>query len=163
MSDTLISEARTPSDFAEARRLFEEYAAALGVDLCFQNFAQELEALSETYGAPHGCVLIARRNGAALGCVAFRAFMEEACEMKRLYVQPRARGAKLGRELTTRLIQSARAAGYRRVVLHTLESMAAARALYLSLGFRERSAYDENPIPGAIYMELDLAEQEAAS
>lgn len=69
-----ISEATTDSEFGEARTLFEEYAAALGVDLCFQNFANELENLRNIYSAPNGCLLIARRNDEIIGCVGFRPF-----------------------------------------------------------------------------------------
>lgn len=54
------------------------------------------------------------------------------------------------------MIDAARAIGYRRLVLDTLEPMTAARELYRSFGFRGIAAYYANPIPGAIYMELAL-------
>jgi hypothetical protein len=55
-----IVDARTQADFAEARSLFEEYAAAVDLEVCFQNFSTELDGLRDMYGPPGGFLLIAR-------------------------------------------------------------------------------------------------------
>src|SRR5437870_5536364 len=109
---TRISEATNAADFTTVRELFEEYAVALGVDLSFQNFADELGRMREMYGPPRGCLLVARCGQSAVGCVAFRSFGADVCEMKRLYVRPAARGRNVGRELTIAIIDKAHAAGY---------------------------------------------------
>jgi len=151
-----IFEARTDAAFGEARTLFEEYAAEVGVDLCFQNFGHELVHLSGIYGPPRGCLLLARQSGALLGCVGVRPFENDACEMKRLYVRPSARGHKLGRRLAIRAIEQARILGYQRMVLDTLVTMRPAQALYRSLGFGDITPYYQNPLQAVTYMELNL-------
>lgn len=148
--------AQSPDDYARARLLFVEYANRLGIDLGFQDFAFELDHLAEMYGAPAGCVVLARSGGAVVGCVGVRRVSAELCEMKRLYAREEARGRGVGRRLAMASIAAARERGYRRMVLDTLGSMIAARTLYASLGFRETAPYYANPLPDVVYMELEL-------
>jgi hypothetical protein len=79
LTQTIITIARTPTEFREARKLFEEYEEEIGLDLCFQNFAEELEALVQMYAPPAGCLLLARQSELIAGCVGLRRFQEEVC------------------------------------------------------------------------------------
>jgi ribosomal protein S18 acetylase RimI-like enzyme len=155
-TEPLIAQAADAADFVAGRVLFEEYAAQLRIDLCFQGFAAELADLAGIYSPPNACLLLARSGGVPVGCGAIRRFSADACEMKRLYVRSSARGASLGRRLAEALAARARELGYARMLLDTLEEMTAARTLYRSLGFREIAPYYRNPSPGIVYMELDL-------
>ena len=157
-SKVSIETYRQPVDIPEVKRLFAEYAAALGIDLSFQDFAAELNSLPGKYASPEGQILIARDEaGVAVGCVAMRPLAEPgACEMKRLYVHPEARGCNLGRRLAEAIIECAKNAGYGTMRLDTLNSMNAARALYASLGFQLTDAYYDSPIAGTLYLALKL-------
>jgi putative acetyltransferase len=151
-----IVDGHTADRLPAVRRLFEEYAAALDVDLGFQDFDRELAELPGEYAPPSGRLLIAVADEPA-GCVGLRRFSASVCEMKRLYVREAYRGTGLGRRLAEAIVAAGRDAAYERMRLDTLPSMAEARALYRSLGFVEIHAYRANPVHGTSYMELTLA------
>lgn len=151
---------RSAEDLDALRTIFKEYAQGLGVDLCFQQFDQELASLPGDYAPPRGALLMALVDGAVAGCCALRPLdssdYPNAAEMKRLYVRNAFRGFGLGRQLAEAALDAARQAGYASVLLDTLDDMEAARALYEDLGFEAIPPYYHNPIPGAHYLKVDL-------
>jgi GNAT superfamily N-acetyltransferase len=147
-----IRPARIPDDLPQVRQLFRAYAEGLGFDLAFQDFEAEVAALPGKYAEPAGRLLLAWRGDQAIGCVALRPVDATTAEMKRLYVLPGERGGQLGRRLAERICDEARAAGYARICLDTIPSMAAAVALYRSLGFEPTAPYVYNPMPEALFL-----------
>lgn len=140
--------------------LFLEYARSLSIDLCFQNFEEELAQLPGEYAAPRGALCTVYVDTELAGCCAMRpldaADYPNACEMKRLYVRPSFRRMRLGRMLAEATLDAARVAGYDCILLDTLDDMESARALYEELGFEEIPPYYYNPIAGAHYLKAQL-------
>ncbi|MGI4814835.1 MAG: GNAT family N-acetyltransferase [Janthinobacterium lividum] len=159
MSDSPIHivTALFPEHLEAVREIFVEYGESLGIDLGFQNFDAELATLPGKYAAPEGHILLAMRDGQAVGCVALRPLAGTTCEMKRLYVRPAGRGQQLGKTLAQTICRVAQEAGYSRIVLDTLASMHAALHVYKTLGFEVIEPYVFNPLPDATFLGRDLS------
>ena len=141
--------ANTPEQIRQVRQLFEEYAASLSFDLCFQNFQQELDGLPGDYTPPDGGLWLAITDrGEAAGCVALCRLKQNIGEMKRLYVRPEHRGTGLGKRLAQKVLEEAAGMGYERIRLDTTPEMGGAIRLYESLGFKRIAPYRPNPIRG---------------
>lgn len=103
------------------------------------------------------CVLVAvGPDDALLGGVTYVAgpddpyaelLVEGDAAFRMLAVDPAAQGRGAGRALVLACIERARAAGRRRVVLHTTPAMARARRLYEGLGFHREPGLDWQPVP----------------
>ena len=152
-----LIQAETSEQIEQARTLFREYEAWLGLDLCFQNFEKELAELPGQYAPPEGRLLLAYEDGGLAGCVALRRLSDEICEMKRLFLRQGFHGRGLGRELVHSILAEARSIGYRRMRLDTLpDHMGKAIELYRALGFKDIEPYYNNPVAGALFMEIEL-------
>ena len=155
-----ITTPRQPEELDALRAILRDYAAALGVDLCFQGFDVELANLPGAYIAPRGALLTAIFNGTLAGCCALRPLNNvdypNACEMKRLFVRPKFRGLGIGRLLAEAILDAARQVGYTNLLLDTLSDMETARALYHDLGFEDVPPYYHNPISGSHYLKVKL-------
>jgi GNAT superfamily N-acetyltransferase len=152
---TIVS-ATTPERIEHVRTLLREYERSLGVDLAFQGFAHEVAGLPGVYAPPRGRLLLAMEGDVPAGCVALRPITDDVCEMKRLYLRPSLRGKGAGRTLAGRIMDEARAIGYRTMRLDSLPAMKEAIALYEALGFRAIAPYYTSPVAGTVYLERTL-------
>jgi len=147
-------QATTPEQIVAIRTLFQEYAAWIRINLCFQGFADELASLPGLYAPPRGRLLLASSGEEPAGCVALRPAGAAVCEMKRLFVRPAHQGHGLGRRLAEQVINEAKCIGYLTMILDTLPIMHRAIRLYEALGFRRRSVYYDTPLHETVFMEL---------
>lgn len=140
----------------EIKQLFREYANSLEIDLCFQDFEQELQSLPGKYSEPDGRIYIALFEDKVAGCIALRRFDQNSAELKRLFIRNGFRGLGISKRLIQRVIQDALDVGYQSILLDTLDTMKPAISLYTAFGFKEIESYYDNPIEGAKYYKLDL-------
>ena len=97
-------------------------------------------------------------RAAAAGCVALRKLEPGVAEVKRMYVAADYRRLGVARLLLQRIISDAAVLGYSKLRLDTLTRLTAANGLYSRFGFYPISAYCYNPMPDALYFELDLTQ-----
>lgn len=143
----------------------QHYGLAFDVEAMI---ASDLEDRTKFF-PPHGRLYVMHYDGAYAGVGALKRLAPGVAELQRMYVQPRARGIGAGRRLLERLLDDARAIGYKTVRLESLKALAAAHALYRSAGFVDVPAYAENSMEdfqapdtmdryrsSAVFMELSL-------
>ena len=148
---------------AEVLSLFTEYTHMLvshdpsfQIYLDIQHYEDEIRDLEAKYGRPEGRLYLALWEGEAAGCIALRKLDEQRCEMKRLYVRPAFRGHRIGDALVDRILQDARAVGYRHMLLDTLPFLESAIYMYQKRGFYEIPCYNDSPVETTIFMQYDL-------
>lgn len=127
--------AQTPAEIDAIRSLWLAYADEVKVAACFQTLAQELAALPDPYHPPAGFLVLAGPPEAPQGCLAVGAVAPGIAELRRLYVRPESRGQSMGAQMIRYALSRMAAGDSTHLVLHTLEPMRSARALYAQLGF----------------------------
>lgn len=148
--------ASTSEEYETGKKMFQEYAHTLNVDLSFQNFSVELETIRDQYGTPQGVLILAFEGNTPAGCSGVRKIDVGVAELKRMYVKHEFRGQQVGAKLLQHSIEQARCRGYQKIRLDTLSNMDKAQELYQSFGFYEIPSYRFNPLSGTIYMEKIL-------
>ena len=157
MNDAIIYKiAETAHDFEQGKQLFKEYVDSLGVDLSFQDFENELKIIDRQYNKPEGALMLAVKEGIAIGCAGIRQLDESTAELKRMYVRDEYRGQQIGLRILKCSLELAKVSGYTRMRLDTLKNMTRAQELYRAFGFYEIPSYRFNPLEGTMYMEKVL-------
>lgn len=100
---------------------------------------------SPKYRPPLGAFLIAWSDDLPIGCVSLRPLGPGVAEVKRLWVDPQARGQGLGRRLMRAIESEARALGYRELKLDSNTALGEAIALYRGDGWLDIPKYSGFP------------------
>jgi GNAT superfamily N-acetyltransferase len=144
-------------DLALGRELVEEYVrfsydemvdAGFAPGLDFEGLRRVMPDLVDfagRYAPPRGAFTVLERAGATIGGVGVARYDEEVCEMNRLWLRDAVRGGGLGRTLAGAALDTARALGYRRMVLDAVPYRTRAIALYRSMGFTDTDPIHEYP------------------
>jgi GNAT superfamily N-acetyltransferase len=165
-----VAQVETGEQIRQGQELLKEYFEFLRTDVDkdipdpnavvpLAGYQQEIDNLPGKFGPPDGRFLLAEYEGEAAGCVAFYKFSPDSCEVKRLWTRPQFRGKKVGRALVERLIEDARALGYRTMILSTVDILKEAQSLYDSLGFEKTEPFFDGPpamMAHEIFLKLDL-------
>ena len=132
------------SELDERYGILETLERQMGtVDQVIERYLSELPKFSP----PGGRLVLAYTADRATGIGCFHPISPEIAELKRMYVQPSARGNGIGRAVLESLLSAAREAGYRRMRLDSAAFMHAAHSLYRSAGFVDIDPYPETEIP----------------
>ena len=151
-----------PDDLKDVLDLYREYVSSTSVDLSFQGNDQEFDLLPEKYSSEESKIFLLKKDRKPVGCAAFRRLDESACEMKRVFIRPSARGSNMGTKLVDRVLQEAVVSGYKKICLDVLPEFKVALKLYRSYGFVEHPPVTNNPVPGTHFLGLNLEQYNQA-
>jgi GNAT superfamily N-acetyltransferase len=96
-------------------------------------------------GPPTGAFVVGYDAGRPVCCGGVKGLAGGACEIKRMYVVPEARGRGVARLLLEALEAAARGLGYRVTRLDTGPAQPHAQRLYESAGYRPVANFNANP------------------
>ena len=161
MAQLTIRNAQFSTDTPAIRELIREYVAGIDENACWDEVDGGLRALPAPYDAPGNGYVLGAFGKSVAGGVAFAEHDGGTAEMARLYVRPAYRRGGIARALVSRVMEEAAAAGYRRMVLHTLPEWRAARALYGALGFEPMPAYAGVAVAEALCYARDIIARSA--
>jgi putative acetyltransferase len=130
----------TNHDCALAQRIIDGALREYGLHVLLDSADADLTDIERSYDARGGAFeIVERESGEPLGVLAWRPATgadEPILELKKLYLTPAARGRGVGGRALQRVIDVARSASARAIVLETAAVLAEANRLYASFGFR---------------------------
>lgn len=138
----------TDADGAAVTALIHGVLREYGLEPDAQGVDADLATLEASYVVPGGWFELLLEDGelrGTVGVVPVPDAPEATCELRKMYLQPAARGRGLGKALLDRSIGRARAAGFVRMRLETASVLGEAIALYRSVGFEELPEHPDVP------------------
>ena len=144
MSEHQINLTQIDPNDPDAQRCYTRYCEELS-----ERFQVSLDpnwraaTMSEEFRPPKGSLIAAELNGEVVGCGAVR-FFDDYAEIKRMWVDPVARGRGIGRRILNRLESIAAENGFATTRLDTNSILKDAVALYKGSGYREVDRYNDN-------------------
>ncbi len=156
MAEISIRLAQTDADFEAARVVSYEWANSHIEEFpehretilkAFEPVAYKrtVDNLHIIHARPQGAILLAELEGQAVGCVMYLGAEPDTAEIKRLFVDPKGRGHRLGQRLLTAMLAQMKQDGYSRVIFSSAKILTHARALYESVGFTDMPHPDDFP------------------
>jgi DNA-binding MarR family transcriptional regulator/GNAT superfamily N-acetyltransferase len=106
---------------------------------------RSISAADEELTPPAGLMLVATLHAEPIGCGALKFHAGRPTELKRMWIAPEVRGIGLARRLLAELEERAVAAGSQMIRLETNRTLREAITLYLSAGYREVPAFNDEP------------------
>lgn len=102
-------------------------------------------------------VIVAYDADKAIGCAGFKRYDEECAEVKRVFIREEYRGYGISKRLMDCLEHAARSRGFSCLVLESGEPLAAAMALYRSIGYKTIPNYGPYvDMPESVCMKKNL-------
>ncbi len=139
-TEPVIRPIRPADDLAVAAIIREVMASFGATGPLYSSSDPEVDAMSAAYGGARAAYFVLENGGRVTGCGGIAPLVgadPDACELRKMYLLPVARGRGLGARMLASCLDAARGRGYRRCYLETLAGMDAAQRLYLNAGFRK--------------------------
>jgi DNA-binding MarR family transcriptional regulator/predicted GNAT family acetyltransferase len=133
----------SPEALACQRAYFDEILARVAI--AKPEYFPLPDPAAESYRPPQGRFLIAWSDDLPVGCVGLRALDDSTAEIKRLWIDPSARGQGLSRRLMAAIESEAQMMGYQSLRLDTNSALTEAIALYRATGWTDIPPYTSPP------------------
>ena len=177
MKEIFFQQVADDEQKASAAALIREYLEWLnervkreyGIEFDVEAMVKSDLSNTEKFHPPDGRFYIAVCDGTAAGVGCLQKLEEGVGEIQRMYVLPAFRGKGVGRAIVNRLIEDAKAIGYRRLRLESIDFLKEAHTLYRSVGFRNIDPYADNSMQSyqekknldkyytiSVFMEMDI-------
>ena len=135
-----------PTSHVDARKMLAEFYQEIRKRFGFHVSGQ---ADAEDMDPPGGRFVVAYQDDRPVASGGIRTWEPGVCEIKRMFVAAGVRRHGYGRLLLGALEQVAAEAGFRRIVLDTLDAHVDATTFYDRTGYQRVAAYNENPYASA--------------